>query len=155
MNVPESVNNSTLVLAYNFAVPFPGFRVDGLTNTTQDTQTAKVVSINVVCTKTTEETDGRRSRVELRQLVLVNGLPVTGRGGINGRRLKDGSGDTKRERTIDNVCVASDPANIRHASESVVWMHIEDVLDGERSAQQITTSSVDDTLGLSGGSRCL
>ncbi len=33
--------------------------------------------LDVVFTKTTEETDGGRSRVELGEFVLVDGFPVT------------------------------------------------------------------------------
>jgi hypothetical protein len=49
--------------------------------------------------------------------------------------------------------VTGDPANISHTSKLVVWVHIEDVFDGQSGTEQITTSSVDDTLGFSGGTR--
>lgn len=51
--------------------------------------------------------------------------------------------------------MTGDPADIGHASEAIIWMDVEDVLDGESGAQQVSTSSVDNTLGLASRSRSL
>lgn len=51
--------------------------------------------------------------------------------------------------------MACDPPNVGHASELVVWVHVEDILDGHRGAQQVPASGMDDTLGLTGGTRRL
>jgi len=44
-----------------------------------------------------------------------------------------------------------DPANVSHASEFVVWMDVEDILDSQSGAEEVTSSGVHDSLGLSGG----
>jgi hypothetical protein len=51
--------------------------------------------------------------------------------------------------------VTGDPSNIGHASKLVFRVNVEDVLDGEKSSEKVSTCRVNDTLGLSGRSRCL
>jgi hypothetical protein len=51
--------------------------------------------------------------------------------------------------------VASDPTDIGHAGELVLGVDIKDILDGQGSAEEVTTSGVDDTLGLAGRTRRL
>ena len=84
-------------------VPVPSFGVDRLTNSTQHPESAEVVGLGVVFTETTEETDGGWSGVEMGELVLLDGLPVTGWGGVNGGGFKDGGGDTIEKRSVDDV----------------------------------------------------
>jgi hypothetical protein len=82
--LPESINDGTLLLSDVVVIPVPSLGVDRLTNTTQHSEGAEIVGLDVMLTETTEETNGGRSSVELGNLVLLNGLPVAGRGGVNG-----------------------------------------------------------------------
>lgn len=84
-------------------VPVPCFGVDGLADTTKDTKGAQIMLLNMILTQAPEETDCSGSRVELGELVLLDGLPVTRRGGVYRSRLKDSRGDTKGERAVHNV----------------------------------------------------
>ena len=54
-----------------------------------------------------------------------------------------------------NLRVAGDPADIGHTSELVLGMDIEDVLEGQGSSEEVTSSGVNDTLWLAGGPRGL
>ena len=56
---------------------------------------------------------------------------------------------------MDNVRVSSDPADISHASEAIVGVDIEDVLERHRSREEVASGGVNNSLGLSGRSRCL
>ena len=101
--MPEGVNDGTLPLSDVVVVPMPGLGVDRLTDTTQHSEGAEVVGVGVMLTETTEETDGGGSRVEVGNLVLLNGLPVAGWGRVNGGRFEDGGGDTVEKRSVDDV----------------------------------------------------
>ena len=57
--------------------------------------------------------------------------------------------------SMDNVRVSGDPANVSHAPEAIVGVDIENVLDSQRSGEEVTSGGVHDSFGLSGRSRCL
>ena len=61
--------------------------------------------------KATQEADGCWRGVKLRQLVLLDGLPVTRRRGVDRGRLKDGSSDAVCEWTINDITRAGSSAN--------------------------------------------
>lgn len=54
-----------------------------------------------------------------------------------------------------NLRMTSDPSDIGHTSKLVFGVNVKDVLDCEKSTEKVSTSRVDDTLGLSSGTRCL
>ena len=56
---------------------------------------------------------------------------------------------------IDNVRVSGDPPYVGHASETIVGVDIENVLDRQRSREEVASGGVHDSFGLSGRSRCL
>jgi hypothetical protein len=84
-------------------VPVPRLRVDRLSNAAQYPQAAQIVVFHVLSTVTTEQADGSRGGVELRELVLFDGLPVARRSRVDGCRFEDDGGDAVGERAIDNV----------------------------------------------------
>lgn len=131
-------------------VPVPGLWVDGFTDGTQDTNGRQVVVVDMVSAKTTEETDGSRSRIKVSDFVFFNSLPVTGRGGVYGSGLEKGCCDTVGERAIDDVGVACDPANVGHAGKAVVGVDIKDVFQGDGSAEKVACSRMNETLWFSG-----
>ena len=51
--------------------------------------------------------------------------------------------------------MTGNPADIGHASEPVLGVDIEDVLDGQGSSKKITSSGVNNTLRFSSGARGL
>jgi hypothetical protein len=64
--LPISVDDSALLLSNVFPVPFPSFGVDGFSNGTDCSESRKVVTLGVLVSETTEETDSGRGGVELR-----------------------------------------------------------------------------------------
>ena len=81
----------------------PSFRVDRLANTSENPQRAQIVLLDVVLAQTPQETDGGRGRVELGELVLLDGFPVARGGRVDGGRLEDSRGNTESERSVDDV----------------------------------------------------
>src|SRR4029453_12785889 len=55
------------------------------------------------------------------------------------------------ERTIDDVAVARDPAEIRRAPENFLISNVEDVLRGRINADQITARRVEDAFWFASG----
>lgn len=129
----------------------------------------------VVRAETTQEADRRGCRIELRQLVFLDRLPVPRRRRVDGGRLEDCGGDTVRQWAINDVTaedtkkdqkarqsgkrmnlrVPSDPADISHAGEPVIRMDVEDIFMGEGCAEQVSGRRMYDTFRLARGARRL
>jgi hypothetical protein len=106
--------------------------------------------------------------------VLFDGLPVTRGGRIDRGGFENGSSNAVCERSVndvtndknsrekrrnvkgkENVRVTRDPADISNASEPVIWVDVEYVLDGQRRAEEVSCSSMDNSFGLACGARGL
>lgn len=138
------------LLANLLKVPLPDLRGNGLTNGTQNTQVSHLV-VDVLVTGTLEQTQGGGGNVELGDLVLVDHIPVAGEVGVGRGTLEDDGGASQEQRSIDDVGVTSDPADITTTEEAVIVVDVKDVLAGQSSTQEVTCGGVHDTLGLSGG----
>jgi hypothetical protein len=114
--LPESIDNCALLLSDVLVIPVPRFRVDRLADTSQDTQGAEIMALNVVRPKTTKESDSGGGRVKLGELVFRNGLPVTRGRGIDRSGLKHGGGDPVCERAVNNVAEW-----VRELWSCIVW----------------------------------
>lgn len=84
-------------------VPIPRLGVDRLADAAKHPQAAEVERPDVVCAKAAEETDGGGRGVELGDLVLVDGLPVSRGSGVDGRRFEDGGGYAVRKGAVHDV----------------------------------------------------
>lgn len=149
MDSPIGIDDGGLVLSDMVIVPVPGLGIDRFTDGTQDTNGRQVVVVDMVNAKTTEETDGSRSRVKVSETMFFDGLPVTGRGGVYGSGLEEGGCDTISERTVDDIGMAGDPANISHAGEAVIGMDIKDIFEGDGSTEEVACGRVHETLWFS------
>ena len=76
LSLPERIDNGTLPLADMVVIPVPRFGIDRLADGAKHAERAEVMPLHVMLAKAAEETDGSWCGVELRQLVLLNGLPV-------------------------------------------------------------------------------
>ena len=101
--MPESVNNGALLLPDVVIIPVPSLGVDRLANSTQHSEGAEIVVLDVVLTETTKEADSCGGSVELGNLVLLYGLPVAGWGRVNGGGFKDGGSDTIEKGPVDDI----------------------------------------------------
>ncbi|KAI3481860.1 hypothetical protein L1887_55509 [Cichorium endivia] len=152
---PVRVDNGALLTADVVVVPVPSLGVDGLTHRADDAQRRQVVLLDVLVAQAAQQTDRGGRRVELRELVLVHNLPVARRRRVHGCRLENERRHAVHQRTVDDVRVAGDPADVGHAGEAValVRVHVKDVSQRERGAEQVACGGVHHTLGLAGGAR--
>ena len=88
-----------------FIIPIPRLGVDRFTNTTQNTEGTQIMAFDMVRAQATEQTDGCWCGVELRELVLLDGLPVSGRSRVHWCRFEDGGGYSVQERAVYDVSV--------------------------------------------------
>lgn len=131
-------------------VPLPDLLGNWLTDRSQNSQRAEIV-LDVVITSLLEKSESSWSNVELSDLVVLNDIPVSGEVWIGWGTLEDESGNTEKERSVNDIGVAGNPSNIASSSENISWMQIENVLSGASSSNQVTTSGVHDTLWFTSG----
>lgn len=58
--------------------------------------------------------------------------------------------DTVHQRR--SLRVASDPTDVSHAREFILGVNVKDIFDSQGSSEKVPSSSMDNTLRLSGGS---
>ena len=82
---PIRIDDCTLPSPDVLVIPVPGLRVDWLADGTEHAQRGEVVSFDVVVPQATEEADCGGRTVEVREFVLLHGLPVARRRGVDRR----------------------------------------------------------------------
>jgi hypothetical protein len=119
---PVRVDDGTLSSSDIVVVPVPRFGVDRFTDTSDNSQAGKVLVLDIGVAQSSEQSNSlnksdnqrtlcansdadtySRSGVELRDLVLVDKVPVSRRIGVNRSRFEEGGGRTQSKRTVDNV----------------------------------------------------
>ena len=89
----------------------------------------------------------------MRDIVLLDDVPVAGEVGVGGGTLEDHSGDAEQQGRIYDVRVASDPAHVATAEVGVAVVEVEDVLAGHGGAEEVAGGRVHHALGLTGRPR--
>ena len=148
MTDPTYVENLRVLLSDHLEIPLPHLSGNGLSNATKCTEVLHLVA-NVLIASTLEQTQGGGGHVELRDFVLLDNVPVSRKVGIGGSALENDSRRAKKQGSVNNVGVASDPANVTTAEEAVLGVDVKGVLSGHSSANKVSSSGVHDTLGLS------
>ena len=97
----------------------------------------------------TQHANRCRGRIELRELVSVDHLPVTRWRGVHRSRLKKEGGRAIHQWSVNNVRVTGDPTNICHASKPIAGVNIKHMLHRQACSEQIASCCVHNTLWLS------
>ena len=97
----------------------------------------------------TQHANRCRGRIELRELVSVDHLPVTRWRGVHRSRLKKEGGRAIHQWSVNNVRVTGDPTNIRHASKPIAGVNIEHMLHRQACSEQIASCCVHNALWFS------
>ena len=133
-------------------IPHPGFRIDRLTHGAEESERGKIARIGELISRFYKGANGGWSSVENGDAVFLDDIPeATEVGMIGGTFIHDLS-HAIGERSVGDVGMAGDPADISGAPVDIVILHVENVFAGGVSAGEITAGGVEDSLGFSGGS---
>ena len=103
-----------------------------------------------------ERTDCGWRRIEDRDAVLLDDRPESVVRRVVGHPLIHDLSGAIEKRSVHDVAVAGDPADVGGAPVHVFsGMMIEDVLEGVRHLREIPTRGVHDAFGLAGSARCV
>ena len=133
-------------------VPDPRLGVDRLADRAEQAQRRQVVRLGELGPPLHEGPDRGGRGVEDRDAVLLDDRPEAVLARVVGRALVHHARRAVRERAVDDVGVAGDPAAVGGAPVHVgLGMQVEDVLRGERDLGEVAPGRVHDALGLPGG----
>ena len=149
--LPPGVDDGAAVAADDFAIPHPGFGVDGLADGAEQAQAGQVVLFGPLVAPLDEGADGGGRGVEDGDFVAVDDVPEAVGLGKVGRAFVHQAGGAVLQRAVDDVAVAGDPADVGGAPVDVFFFEVEDPFGGEVGADGVAAGGVDDALGLSGG----
>ena len=128
LGLPPGVDDRAAPAADDLLVPHPRLGVDRLAHGAEQAQRRQVVLLRELVAPAHEGADRRRRRVEDRHLVPLDQRPEAILLGEVGRALVHHAGRAVRQRTVDDVAVPGDPADVGRAPVDVVLVQIEDVL---------------------------
>ena len=154
LGLPISVDNVRLLLTNNLKVPLPDLGGDRLTDGTQHSEVLHLM-LDVCITRTLEQAESSWGDVKLRDVVARDNLPVSGKVWVCWCSFEHDSRDTEHKRSVDDIGVTSDPTDVTAAEENVLVVNVKNVLSGHGSTEEVATSGVHDTLGLSSGTGCV
>ena len=107
--------------------------------------------VDVLVAPLHEGADGGGRGVEDGDFVVVDDLPEARKVGPVGRALVHQHGGAVLQRAIDDIRMASDPADVGCTPVDVVVAEVEDVFGGEVGADRIAARGVDESFGFAGG----
>src|SRR3989339_924044 len=87
--------------------------------------------------------DSGRRGVENRDLVFFYGFPEPVWLGISRDAFKHNFSGTGRQRSVDDITMPGDPADVGRAPEDIVVMAIKDILKGEVGVNCITAGGME------------
>ena len=152
LSLPPGIDDGTTSAADLFVIPHPGFRIDGFTDGAKQAERGKIVRVGELIARFNEGTNGGRRGVENSDAVFLDNVPEPSEVGVIRSAFIHDLGHSVGERTVGDVGMPGDPADVGSAPIDVVILHIENVFAGGVSAGEVSAGSVENTLGLSGGS---
>eukprot|EP00041_Stephanoeca_diplocostata_P016325 m.321197 g.321197 ORF g.321197 m.321197 type:complete len:471 (-) comp20329_c0_seq3:1019-2431(-) len=150
--LPPCVHDGAFLVSNDVVVPQPRFRVDGFSHCAKHSKGGQIVLVRELIPESLECTDGGWSRVELIDFVLLADFPEAPSVWIGWNSLEKYRCCAVEQRTIGDVGVSRDPANVCRAPVDVSGMVVERVLGGRVRPHHVPTRGVQHTLGLARGS---
>ena len=137
----------------HLAVPHPGFWIDRLADRPQQTQTVELVLLRPFVAPFYERADRRGRGVKDIHFVPVDNAPETVRLGKIRRAFIHQAGSAIEQRSVDDIAVASNPADIGSAPIGIFFLQIENPLGCDVDSNRVTRRCVHHSLRLAGRSR--
>jgi hypothetical protein len=85
--------------------------------------------------------------------VSLNDVPVSRKVGIGGCALKDDGGYTEHQRSVNDIGMTGNPADIAAAEVPVTLMDVKDIFASHGSTKKVSSCGMQNTLGLASGAR--
>ena len=153
LGLPPGIDDRAAVVADHAVIPFPGFGIDRLADRAEQPQRGARGLLHRRIAGLHQGADRGRRGVEDVDLVLVDDLPEPRHRRIIRHAFEHQRGGAVRERPIDDVAVAGDPADVGGAPIDVAVVIVEDVLVRHRRIDQIAGGGVQHALRLAGRAR--
>ncbi len=153
LGLPPGVDDRAAAVAHHVVVPPPGVGVDRFADRAEDAQRPAGVLRDPLVAGPDQGADRGRRGVEDVDPEVVDDLPVAAGVGIDRHRLEHDGGGAVGERTVDDVGVAGDPADVGGAEVDVAGVVVEDQLVGHRRVDHVAAGGVQHSLRLARRSR--
>src|SRR5690606_17644620 len=148
LGLPPGVYNRCLPLADFFVIPIPRLLIDGLTHAAQLTDAAEVFSLDVFIACSHQRADGGGGRIEDVYLVFLHDIPEAAGVGPGRYAFEHQRGGTLRQRAVDDVRVAGDPADVGSTEIHFIGLVLEHVGKCIARVHHVSPAGVYHALGL-------
>ena len=148
--LPPGVDDRAAVVADHAVVPLPGFRIDRLADRAEQAQRRARGLLHRFFARLHQRADRGRRGVEDVDLVLVDHLPEARHRRIVRHALEHQRGRAVRERAVENIAVARDPADVGGAPVDVAVVVVEHELVRHRGEEVVAGGRVQHALRFAG-----
>ena len=148
--LPPGVHDDGFAFADHFVIPAPDFRLDGLADRGHVLE-AIVVFLGLVGAGFAQHANGGGRSVEDVDVEAFGDAPrAPGIGELRHAFVKHAGGG-QRQRAVNDVGVAGDPADVRHAPVDVFGMNVLIILGGAGDVGEIAAGAMLAAFGFAGG----
>src|SRR5262249_21364229 len=135
--LPPRINDGAATVTDDFAVPHPGFGIDGLTNGAEQAQAGQLVLLRPFISPFDKGSNRRGCRVKDIYLVAIDDAPETVGLGIVGRTFIHQAGSAILQGSVDDVAVTRNPTDVGCAPVGVFLLQVENPLGGQIGANRV------------------
>src|SRR5690606_29158267 len=151
LGLPPGVHDRAAGITHYVVVPLPGFGVDGLTHAAQQAHAGAGGGLHRLVAQGHQGADSGRRGIEDIDLVLVDDLPTAGGVRVGRHTLEHQGGGPVAQRSVDDIGVAGNPADVSGAPVHLALVVVEYVVVSQGSTEQVTAGGMQHALGLAGG----
>src|SRR3984885_11211957 len=151
LRLPPSVHDGAAIFSNRFEIPLPRGGIDGFSHGAEQAKAGEFVRSDPLHAPRHESAHSGGRTVEDRDFVAVNNFPEAVFLREVWRAFVHHDAGAIRQRAIDDVAVAGDPADVRSAPVNVVLLQIENQLGAPGALEEIAAGSVQHAFGFSGG----